>query len=133
MPDPSMPTDPPGSVPQRVAISARDGVVRALERVERGERNGLDRLRTALCAYVRALRDTGASKEEVIQAVRVLVSNPVNADARFGLLHPARVALVELSTHWCSEEYANKRAAAADEQLPRTGELPLPEPRTDLT
>jgi hypothetical protein len=109
--------------------------VRALERVERGERNGLDRLRAALCTYVRALRDTGASSDEVVQAVRVLVSTPVSSDARFGLLHPARVALVELSVHWCTEEYANQRPAASSlgEPIPSDNALRFPAPPTDRT
>jgi hypothetical protein len=73
--------------------------------VERGERNALERLREALCGFVGALRGEGVSRDEVIEIVRTLVATPTTPDATFALLGPAREALVELSVHWCAEEY----------------------------
>jgi hypothetical protein len=93
---------PPARTPTE---QARAELLRALGAVESGDRNSLERMRGALCAYVHALRDDGASKEQVIEIIRSIVATPTTASARFGLLHPARVALVELSVSWCDEEY----------------------------
>jgi hypothetical protein len=100
--------DPGRATARREIVEARAGVVRALARVERGERNALEELRGVLCTFVRALRDDGASREDAIEAVRVVVSTPATQDAGPELRQPAREALVELSTHWCAAEYEGR-------------------------
>jgi len=84
---------------------ARAGVVAALARMERGERDSLDVLRESLCTYVSALKADGATREMAIDAVRDVISAPATLDGSFRLLAPAREALIELSMHWCAEEY----------------------------
>ena len=85
---------------------ARRGVALALASVERGERNALEGLRQALCSFVVALREGGASKEDAMAAVKALMAEPATPDGAMTLLPPAREALVELSTYWCAQEYA---------------------------
>jgi hypothetical protein len=93
-----------GAVAHDVA-DARAGVVTALARMERGERDSLDVLRDALCSYVTALKAEGASRDDALEAVRQVISEPATVEGTFRLLAPAREALIELSTHWCAEEY----------------------------
>ena len=84
---------------------ARASVVDALGRMERGERNSLDLLRDVLCAFVTVLKSRGASRDEAIEAVRSVISEPATSEGAFRLLPPAREALIELSIHWCAEAY----------------------------
>ena len=100
-----------GRAPQAVSTipevaEARAGVVAALARMERGERDSLDVLRESLCTYVSALKQEGSSRDDVVAAVRQVISEPASSEGSFRLLAPAREALIELSTHWCAEEYA---------------------------
>ena len=91
------------SMPPELA-EARDSVIAALARMERGERNALDGLRDVLCTFVGVMKTEGASRDQVIEAVRRVISEPATTDA-FRLLAPAREALIELSLHWCAEEF----------------------------
>ena len=84
---------------------ARAGVITALSRMERGERDSLDALREALCTFVSALKAEGVSRDEALEAVRHVISEPASVEGTFRLPAPAREALIELSTHWCAEEY----------------------------
>ena len=93
----------PSTVPD--LAEARANVVDALGRMERGERNSLDALRDVLCTFVTTLKAEGASREQAIEAVRKLITEPTTPDGAFRLLAPAREALIELSVHWCAEEY----------------------------
>ena len=85
----------------------RAAVRSALQRVEQGERDSLDGLKSALCAFVAALRAEGVTKEEAAQTVAALIREPTGTQGTL-LLEPAREALVELSTHWCAGEFANE-------------------------
>jgi hypothetical protein len=93
--------------PGTAAASAemRAKVVRALTAMERGERNALDALRDTLCSFVGALKAEGASREQAVEAVREVISEPTSSDGEFRLLPPAREALIELSIYWCAEEF----------------------------
>jgi hypothetical protein len=93
----------PSTLPE--LAEARANVVDALGKMERGERNSLDILRSVLCTYVTTLKAEGASREQAIEAVRKVISEPTTPDGAFRLLAPAREALIELSVHWCGEEY----------------------------
>ena len=130
MPHSSTGDGPAGSTARERFDGARGGVMRALAAVEVGERNSLDRLRSALCTFVGVLREDGASKEQVIEIIRTIVATPATPAARFGLLHPARIALVELSINWCIEEYESWRGpGSSTESRPVTekpGEAPAP-------
>ena len=86
-------------------LALREAVRSALQRVEQGERDSLDGLKSALCAFVAALRANGASKADAAQTVAALIREPTGAQGAL-LLEPARDALVELSTHWCAGEFA---------------------------
>ena len=87
------------------SATERAFVIKALHRVEQGERDSLEELRSALCSYVGALRAEGADKDAAIRAVAELIMTPVGPDGESNLRPPAREALVELSTHWCAEEF----------------------------
>lgn len=82
-------------------------VVNALRRVEQGERDSLDELRSALCSFVGALRAEGIDKDEATRIVGELIMTPTEPAGETNLQAPAREALVELSTHWCAEEYGS--------------------------
>ena len=84
---------------------ARANVIGALAKMERGERNALDALRDVLCGFVTALKSEGATRDQAIDAVRRLISEPATSEGAFRLLPPAREALIELSMHWCAEEF----------------------------
>ena len=99
------PQEPGGTSVQRAAAEARGSVARALARLERGERNALDELRDAVCAFVLALRTNGTSREDAIEAVRAAMSQPSGSGDEYSILPPAREALVELSVHWCADQY----------------------------
>ena len=84
---------------------ARANVIAALGKMERGERNSLDVLRDHLCGFVNALKAEGATRDQAVEAVRRLISEPATSEGAFRLLPPAREALIELSLHWCVEEF----------------------------
>jgi|SRR5688572_15011243 len=84
---------------------ARASVVDALGRMERGERNSIDMLREVLCVFVTALKAEGATRQQAIDAVRLVIAEPTSTEGAFRLLPSAREALVELAIHWCSEEF----------------------------
>ena len=84
---------------------ARANAALALRRVEEGERDSLDGLRDALCAFIGALRDEGKSRTEAIGAVSELITSVPDAESASLLSPIAREALVQLSTHWCNEEF----------------------------
>ena len=84
---------------------ARASVIDALGKMERGERNALDSLRDVLCSFVTALKAEGATRDQAVEAVRRLISEPATSEGAFRLLPPAREALIELSVHWCAEEF----------------------------
>jgi hypothetical protein len=86
--------------------NARDDVVRALGRLERGERNALEEVRLALCPLIAELRARGMSYDAIVENVRTLVSTPTTPEGEYTLLSAAREALLELSIQWCAEEYA---------------------------
>ena len=83
---------------------ARALAVDALRAVEEGQRDSLDRLRTALCGYLAALRTEGLPKEAALERVRALIAAPGSGDPGW-LLPAAREALMELAMHWCTEQY----------------------------
>ena len=87
---------------------ARESVIEALGRMERGERNSLDALRDVLCVYVTTLKAEGASRAQAIEAVRRVIAEPTSVEGAFRLLPPAREALVELAMHWCGEEFGRE-------------------------
>jgi hypothetical protein len=99
-----------GAVAHRAVLRAR--VVDALARIEMGERDSLDGLQVALCAFVGALRAEGASAAEVAARVRELVAAPAAPHAHPLLPPTVRGALVELAEEWCAAEYA--RGAAGE-------------------
>ncbi len=94
-------------MPDADVADARDGVVRALARMELGERNALDGMRAALCAMVSALKAAGATREQTMDEVRRIIAEPVTPDGELSLLAPAREALVELSVYWCLGEFGS--------------------------
>ena len=85
----------------------RTHVVNALRRVEQGERDSLDELRSALCSFVGALRSEGVDRERATRIVADLIRTPTEPAGETNLQAPAREALVELSTHWCTEEFGS--------------------------
>ena len=87
------------------AGTERVRVIQALQRVEQGERDSLDELRAALCTFVSALRAEGATRDVSIREVTELIMTPASPAGESNLGAPAREALVELSTHWCAEQY----------------------------
>jgi hypothetical protein len=97
--------DHPGPMTALEIAEARENVVDALGRMERGERNSLDLLREVLCVFVTALKAEGATRNQAMEAVRRVISEPTSTEGAFRLLPPAREALVELATHWCGEEF----------------------------
>ena len=94
-----------GTDVQHAGAEARAAVAGALARLEQGERNALDGLRDAICAYVLALRTGGTSREDAIEAVRSVMAQPSGSGDERSILPPAREALVELSMHWCADQY----------------------------
>ncbi len=89
--------------PQATA-EARANALAALEQVERGERDSLDNLRDAMCAYLTALKADGVSKKEALETIRALIAVPASPDPTW-LLPAAREALIDLATHWCTQQY----------------------------
>ena len=77
----------------------------ALAHLEHGQRDAMDELRVALCAYVGALRAEGASREATLASVRDLVTSPASSDRGPALPPIVREALAELSLEWCEAEY----------------------------
>jgi hypothetical protein len=89
--------------PERAAARAR--AESALGHLEHGHRDAMEELREALCAYVGSARRDGASREETLEAVRVLVAKPVTPDGALALTPIVRDALAELTLQWCQAEY----------------------------
>ena len=87
---------------------ARSGVVMALERVERSERDAIDGLREAICGFVGALQGEGSTRDEIIEAVRALVAEPRTPEGERSLRPAVREALVELAVYWCVDELRRK-------------------------
>ena len=87
------------------SATERAYVIKALQRVEQGERDSLEELKSALCAYIGALRAEGADKDAATRAVAEVIMTPASPEGESNLRPPAREALVELSTHWCAEEF----------------------------
>ena len=85
--------------------TARADVLSAIARLEHSERNALEELRQTLCRFIGALRAGGASYESVVDIVGNLAAAPATPDGARTLHPSAREALVELSIHWCAEEY----------------------------
>lgn len=85
------------------AAQARVGVVQALRDLEQGERDSMERLHSALCALVTALRRAGRSAQEVLDDIREIIAQP--QEGARSLPPITREALVELSLQWCAEEY----------------------------
>lgn len=86
------------------ASDARLLALDALRAVEEGERDSLDRLRTALCSYLTALRAAGLPRNEALERIRAVIAAPVSEDPGW-LLPAAREALMDLAMHWCTEQY----------------------------
>ena len=86
---------------------ARESVIDALGRMERGERNALDEMRDTLCALVSALKASGATREQAVEDVRRTITEPVTAEGGVRLLPAAREALLELSLYWCAEDFGH--------------------------
>lgn len=118
---------------REVGEQSRETVVRALERVERGERNALTELREALCGYVTALRSQGLTRELTIDTVRTLVHTPRTDEGTFGLLPMAREALVELSVQWCGEEYDRAPQSEGPSIAAQGGVEPVHPPPRELS
>src|SRR5687768_8878634 len=97
----------PGPAMALEIAEARENVVDALARMERGERNSLDLLREVLCVFVTALKAEGATREQAMDAVRRVIAEPTSTEGAFRLLPPAREALVELAVYWCGEEFGH--------------------------
>jgi len=97
-----------GTNVQHADAEARAAVAQALVRLERGERNALDGLRDAVCSYVLALRTSGTSREDAIEAVRSVMAQPSGSGTEHSILPEAREALVELSAHWCADQFGTE-------------------------
>jgi hypothetical protein len=89
--------------------TTRAEVVSAIARLEHSERNALEELRGTLCRFIAALRAGGASYESAVDIVRGVAAAPATPDGARTLHPSAREALVELSIHWCGEEYERGR------------------------
>jgi hypothetical protein len=86
--------------------AAREAVIAALAQVEAGQRDALDELRVALCAYVGALRREGLSRDDVVENIREIVKKPATPGGALSLTPIVREALAELTLEWCRAEYA---------------------------
>jgi hypothetical protein len=84
----------------------RDAVIAALGRVENGQRDALDELRTTLCGYVEALRRGGASRDAVLTHIGEVIAQPATPGGMLALTPTVREALTELTLEWCRAEYA---------------------------
>ena len=91
-------------VAPRPSAEAREAVLEALTLVERGERDSLDNLRDAVCAYLSALKAEGVPREDALEQIRAVIAEPVSTDPTW-LLPAAREALMDLATHWCTQQY----------------------------
>ena len=98
--------NPPAAATTPTLSTLREAVREALKRVEQGERDSLEGLKSALCAFVAGLRAEGVSREEAAETVAAMIREPAGTQGTL-LPEPARDALVELSTHWCAGEFAS--------------------------
>jgi hypothetical protein len=78
----------------------------ALGRVETGQRDALDELRQALCAYVDVLRRAGQTRDGVLAQIRQIMKQPATPGGAYSLTPIVREALAELTLEWCRAEYA---------------------------
>ena len=88
----------------QTTTAARARAVDALRAVEEGQRDSLDRLRTAICTYLSALKSEGVPGPEALERVREVIATPGSADPGW-LLPAAREALMDLAMHWCKEQH----------------------------
>jgi hypothetical protein len=88
------------------AQPAREVVLAALGRVESGQRDALEELRIALCGYVTALGRSGWTRDQVLQHVRDIMTQPASPAGAYSLTPIVREALAELTLEWCRAEYA---------------------------
>lgn len=86
--------------------AARDIAIAALAHVEGGQRDALEELRVALCAYVSALGREGWSRDAVLQHIREMMAQPASPGGAYCLTPIVREALAELTLEWCRAEYA---------------------------
>jgi hypothetical protein len=86
--------------------SRRDAVIAALGRVESGQRDALEELRSALCGYVEILRREGGTRDAVLSHIRELMAQPATPGGALSLTPIVREALAELTLEWCRAEYA---------------------------
>jgi hypothetical protein len=89
---------------------ARDVAVAALGRLESGQRDALEELRVALCAYVGVLGREGWTGDAVLSHVRELMMTPATPAGAVSLTPIVREALTELTLEWCRAEYARLTA-----------------------
>jgi hypothetical protein len=87
-------------------LAARAKVVKALGRVEHGQRDAMEELRVELCAYVGHLRRDGVTREAALVNVRELIAQPASPDGALALTPIVRDALADLTLQWCEAEYA---------------------------
>ena len=85
--------------------AARDEARTAMRNLEQGQRDGMEELRVALCAYVGAMRRAGSTREATLAAVRTFVATPATPDGAIALTPIVREALAELTLEWCAAEY----------------------------
>ena len=86
--------------------AAHTVVLTALGRVEGGQRDALDELRVALCAYVGALRRAGWARDAVLSRIREVMTQPATPGGALSLTPIVREALADLTLEWCRAEYA---------------------------
>lgn len=112
------------------ADARRVAVVRALERLERGERDALDGLEESVGSWVVALREGGASAEAAATMVAELVGTPVTTEGRIAMTATVRAALVDLAVNWSAAAYGQGAppadAMSAPLEPPASGPVPDP-------
>jgi hypothetical protein len=94
------------AAPSQGIESARSAVTAALGRVENGQRDALEELRQALCAYVEVLRRAGQTRDAVLSEIRQIMAQPATPGGAYSLRPIVREALAELTLEWCRAEYA---------------------------
>jgi hypothetical protein len=97
----------------RADAAARENVIAALTRVEQGQRDGMEDLRVALCAYVAVLRQEGLSREATLAGVKALIATPATPEGGVSLTPIVRQALAELTLQWCEAEYGRLESSCS--------------------